>query len=323
MNALIVPMPMTGPAQAARVTSSLTLSAIKSTRLRPGSDGGAVNADRSVPTGRRRVTGQPGGYLVDDHRVLVALVFDIGEYVEKQLAAAEFGQGPPEGVDARSPAGRPAAAQSGRRELDGAKKPTDLNGWASQPEAGVGSPQVVVEASVRLVEEQQVFALDREHERLRVDCPSAELPRGEQRVQEEQSEACLGGDPGNAGDRNVGTPGAIEEVEVDVDRLAVAAQPDRDLARHLVEVERAVAVTAGRAGRRTARQRRHVAFGLHARRGYLCQLLDVGKTPSEMRKTSEPNDAPSCRARTCVTMPAVLTGPTPGTSRTVSTMSSS
>src|SRR6266496_529119 len=49
----------------------------------------------------------------------------------------------------------------------------------------------------------------------------------------------------------------------------------------------------------------------------------AGNTPSSMRNTSEVNCAPSCRARTFVTTPAVVTEPTPGTVRAVITMSSS
>ena len=33
---------------------------------------------------------QPGGDLVDDHRVLVLLVLDVGEHVGQQLALAEL-----------------------------------------------------------------------------------------------------------------------------------------------------------------------------------------------------------------------------------------
>ena len=49
----------------------------------------------------------------------------------------------------------------------------------------------------------------------------------------------------------------------------------------------------------------------------------AGSTPSEIRKTSEPKLAPSCRARTWVTMPLTSTAPMPGTGRTVTTTSSS
>ena len=49
----------------------------------------------------------------------------------------------------------------------------------------------------------------------------------------------------------------------------------------------------------------------------------AGSTPSATRNTSEANVAPSCRARTSVTTPAISTGPTAGTSRVVTTTSSS
>ena len=60
--------------------------------------------------------------------------------------------------------------------------------------------------------------------------------------------------------------GAVEELEVEVDRLAVAAEADRQLALHLVEVERLVAVVAGGAADRRAGPGRDVA--LRARPGW-------------------------------------------------------
>ena len=45
----------------------------------------------------------------------------------------------------------------------------------------------------------------------------------------------------------MGAAGAVDELEVDVDGLAVAAEPDRDLlVAHLVEVQRRVALLPGR-----------------------------------------------------------------------------
>src|SRR5215467_3688993 len=49
----------------------------------------------------------------------------------------------------------------------------------------------------------------------------------------------------------------------------------------------------------------------------------AGRVPSEMANTSDSNAAPSCRARTWVTIPAMETGSRPGTSRWVTTTSSS
>jgi hypothetical protein len=46
-----------------------------------------------VVAGRRTEGAQPGGDLLDHHRVLVALVLDVGEDVRQQLLGAELGQG--------------------------------------------------------------------------------------------------------------------------------------------------------------------------------------------------------------------------------------
>ena len=198
MNALIVPMPGHRAGPVGRVASSVTLSAIRST------SSGQVRTvvpsidDRAVPAGRHRVAQQPRGDLVDDHRVLVALVLDVGEHVRQQLAARRTR---PASTRRRSPrdvrpvtCGRPVWSPG----IGGAKNPTEPNGLASRPSRAYVGPQVVVEPDVGLVEEQQVLALDGEDQRLRVDGPGAERAGGEQRVQQEQGEAGLGRDAGDA-----------------------------------------------------------------------------------------------------------------------------
>jgi hypothetical protein len=49
----------------------------------------------------------------------------------------------------------------------------------------------------------------------------------------------------------------------------------------------------------------------------------AGSVPSAIEKTSESKTAPSCRARTWVTTPAIRTGGRSGSSRVVTTTSSS
>ncbi len=52
--------------------------------------------DRSLVAGRDRVAAQPGGDLGDQHRVLRALVFGIGEHERQQLIGAKLRQRPVE-----------------------------------------------------------------------------------------------------------------------------------------------------------------------------------------------------------------------------------
>ena len=194
---------------------------------------------------RCRVQPQPGGDLADDHRVLVALVLGVGEDVGEEFAGAELGEGPPERFDPAGAAGDVRFAGDVVRggwgvEADGFER------FGGQAEVGVLLPEFVVEPDVGVVEEQQVLALDGEHQRLGVDGSAAEHAGAKDGVQQEQRVAGLGGDAGDAADRDVRAAGAVEEVEVDVDGGAVAAGADGQLAVHLVEVQRVLAVGAGR-----------------------------------------------------------------------------
>ena len=62
--------------------------------------------------------------------------------------------------------------------------------------------------------------------------------RADQEPEEEQRKRGLGGDAGDPRDRHVSTLAAVEEVEVDEHRLAVATDADREWAAHLIDVER-------------------------------------------------------------------------------------
>ena len=250
MKALIVPDPgdRAGPLRAGGVVGEPGDDDVD--QLVVGAAGVAVDADGAVLAGLDRVQPQPGGDLADDHRVLVAFVLGVGEDVGEQFALAELRERPPERFDAAGPAGDVRSAGEvvgGRRgvEADGLERP------GGQAEVGVFLPEFVVEPDVRVVEEQQVLALDREHQRLGVDGSAAEHAGGKDGVQQEQCVAGLGGDAGDAADRDVRAAGAVEEVEVDVDGGAVAAGADRQLAVHLVEVQRVLAVGAGRAAGRS------------------------------------------------------------------------
>ena len=96
MNALMVPTPVTGPAQSRAGVVVGEPGDDDVDELVVGAAWCAVDDDRAVGAGRVRVQPQPGGDLVDDHRVLVALVLGVGEHVRQQLAGAELGQRPPE-----------------------------------------------------------------------------------------------------------------------------------------------------------------------------------------------------------------------------------
>ena len=144
------------------------------------------------------------------------------------------------------------AAPSGR---GGAQTPTDGNGPGSaSPRRGppavellpVGAGRV---ARVGAVEVQQVLALDVEDQHPH---PPAHLLVLEHEPHQRQRGAGLGRDAADARDGDVAALGAVEEVEVEVDRLAVAAQADGQPARHRVLVEghgRAPSPRARRTGR--------------------------------------------------------------------------
>ena len=68
---------------------------------------------------------------------------------------------------------------------------------------------------------------------------------------------------------------AVEELRVEVERLAVAAGADRDALVHPVEVERRVALVAGGPVDERAGRRRDVHLGLDPGGGDLGRLLDL------------------------------------------------
>jgi hypothetical protein len=76
----------------------------------------------------------------------------------------------------------------------------------------------------------------------------------------------------------VAAAGAVDELEVEVDRLPVAAEADRQLgAGHRVEVQRRVPLLAGGPVDRGARPRRDVHLGLDPGDGDLGDLADLGR----------------------------------------------
>ena len=73
------------------------------------------------------------------------------------------------------------------------------------------------------------------------------------------------------------TAGAVHEIHVDVDGLAVAASANRNLAVHPVEVQRLGAFVTGGSAHGLAGPRRDVALRLDPGRRDLGDLLDRGR----------------------------------------------
>ena len=195
-----------------------------------------------------------------------------------------------------------------------------------EPERAVPVPLRLVELGVVVVEEEEVFALHVEDQRVRVGRVVAEHARVEQGVEEEGGVGRLRRDAGDPRDVDVRAARAVDEVEVGEQRVAVAAEPDRQLALHAVEEERLIALrrpapggprAPGRGGTYTSGSTRVVVTSA-------ASTASAGSTPSVMRNTSESKRAPSWRARTWVTTPESRTGSArPGTSRSHTTTSSS
>ena len=70
---------------------------------------------------------------------------------------------------------------------------------------------------------------------------------------------------------------AVDELDVEEERSAVAAEADRQLLLHLVEVERVVALVVRGPSHFGTRQRRHEHLGLDAGGHHLRRLDDLGR----------------------------------------------
>src|SRR5208283_5300558 len=126
----------------------------------------------------------------------------VGERIRQQLPRAELGDRPPECLDtARAPGDvRPASLVIRDRRRPETSRCERLGG---QAQFGVRGPQIVVQPDIRLVEEQQS---------LRIDSTRTKNTRPEDGMQEEQRETSLRRHPGNAADRYVGSPRAVEKL---------------------------------------------------------------------------------------------------------------
>ena len=131
-------------------------------------------AHRVAVVARRSL--QLRGDVVDDHRVLLAVVLRVGEQERQQALLAEVVDGPEEAAHAERPgrdiwrgdAVADAVAPWRRPHADAGE------GLGREADGAVALALLRRERGVSVVEEQQVFALHVEHERLRVDRLGAE-----------------------------------------------------------------------------------------------------------------------------------------------------
>ena len=261
---------------------------------RAGADGpagplvGAVGVDlaaRSARRGRRNVRTtwpsmltravadrlgllEPGGHVVHDHRVLLAVVLGVGEQERQQLARRRTPRA------SRRTTSRPSCAAGDvgrwrcgsprtRRGEDG--RPT-ANGAGRQAERGRSGRR---SSSARSVlgwsRKSRSSPLTLKIERLGVGGLGAEHARVEQAVEQERGVGGLGGHAGDAADVDVGAAGAVEELEVEVEaarrrgrgRRAAAAPSRRRTGPR--RARRPSALRTALAG-----QRRHEDLGLEA-----------------------------------------------------------
>ena len=107
-------------------------------------------------------------------------------------------------------------------------------------------PGLVPEVLVGAIEPEEVLALDVEDQHPEVGRRFLDdVGTAGQHAQEEQRERGLGGHAADARDGHVAALAAVEEVEVDIHRLAIPSGADGERAAHLVGVERFVALQTG------------------------------------------------------------------------------
>ena len=122
----------------------------------------------------------------------------------------------------------------------GASTRTDAERCGREAERPVTDALFVVELDVRVVEEQEVLALDVEDQTFGVRCGRPEHAGVEQRVEQEGGIAGLRGDAEIPADVDVGTLGAVDEVEVARTRFVVSRQTRRQPPLDVGEVESGV-----------------------------------------------------------------------------------
>ena len=243
-----MPLPMARPVQRESVGSS-SLSG-NEYRLDPVhqlpecSDRGSLNLHRSGRgVGFSGALRQPFGDRLHDDGVLLALILGIGEQERQQSLAAEVCDRPEVWAyagDASSGGGR-GVGVPGPGWSEDSNRPERRRGEA---ECRVSGALSVVEAGVEMIEKQQVLAFDVEYQAFGVHGRGAENTRVEQRIKQERGVAGLGGDSGDAADVDMGAFGAVDEIEIQVDRIFVTAEPGRQTAFDFIEIECGVSLFA-------------------------------------------------------------------------------
>jgi hypothetical protein len=229
-----------------------------------------------APSSRADAATELGHHVVDHHGVLGAVVLGVGEQERQQVVAAELVQGPEERLDA---VGTGRDVRNGRRRPGPGRgphphRPECLGG---QAKPGVPLALDVVEFDVGMVEEQQVLALDVEDERLGVDRPRPQHAAVEDGVEQEGGIGGLGGHTGDARDVDVGATAAVEELQVEHQRLTRTRQPDGEPFGHPVEEERLIAFGALGLAHRVAGPGRDEDLGLEPGGGDLGGLGHLGR----------------------------------------------
>ena len=173
----------------------------------------AVDRPHAVVAETLAVALEPGGDVVDHHRVLLALVLGVGEQEGEELLLDELGDGPVVGVGAEGAGGdvgRHVRIVLAGRAVDGDR----VERVGLESHAPVALTVLVGEADVGVVEEQQVLALHVEDQRLGVDRLGAEHARVEEGVEEERGVGGLGRHARDAADVDVRAAGAVEELSI-------------------------------------------------------------------------------------------------------------
>ena len=297
----------TSPARARRRRRWSTMKSTSSRNVRE-----RLAVDRATRRRRRRARRRAcscGGDVVDDHRVLLALVLGVGEQERQQLVLAELGDRPVEGCDARACGWRRRARRSGR-PCGAGRSTRDASRTAPARSPRRAVAVAVARRSSRVLawsrkSRSSPFTLKISALVLIASAPST--PEWNRRVEQEGGVARLGGDAGDADDVDVRAAGAVEEVEVDVRAARRRGRARSGSLRSIRSKNERLVALARPSARRTSApgQRRHEHLGLDPGRRAppRPRLTSAGSTPSAMRNTSESKRAPSWRARTWVTTP--------------------
>ena len=125
------------------------------------------------------------------------------------------------------------------------------------------------ESLVGLVDEHQIITFDVEDDGARVVLLLPQRIRVEEPVEQERGIARLGRDAGDAGDVDVRTSSAVEEIEVAPHEIVLSREAGHELVLHAVEVERRVSLGVASARDELPRPRWHEDLLFDARDRYV------------------------------------------------------